>query len=133
MSCQYPIPDSETSCSYVYIDKCKLIDTACSLATLQFIFFFCQKVSLGVNSTSSNSQMHNSLHILQLLSTVGAINVLSIDDKALVGQGEGALLAVEAVLMPGQSLIVDHIGAVAKPCTETHEGVFFNTKKRMLT
>lgn len=60
--------------------------------------------------------MHNSLHILQLLCTVGAINVLSIDDKALVGQGEGALLAIEAVLMPGQSLIVDHIGAVAKPC-----------------
>lgn len=72
--------------------------------------------------------MHNSLHILQLLSTVGAINVLSIDDKALVGQGEGALLAVEAVLVPGESLIVDHIGAVAKPCTETR-GCFLIQKK----
>lgn len=77
--------------------------------------------------------MHNSLHILQLLSTVGAINVLSVDDKALVGQGEGALLAIEAVLVPGESLIVDHIGAVAKPCTETHEGVFYTKKKGMLT
>lgn len=51
-----------------------------------------------------------------LLGTVGAVDVISTDDKALVGQREGALLAVEAVLMPGVSLVVHHIGAVAKPC-----------------
>lgn len=42
--------------------------------------------------------------------------MISIDDKALVGQREAALLAVEAILMPGVSLIVHHIGAMAEPC-----------------
>lgn len=60
--------------------------------------------------------MHNGLRSLQLLCAVGAVNMISVDDKALVSQGEGALLAVEAILMPGVSLIVDHIGAVAKSC-----------------
>lgn len=42
--------------------------------------------------------------------------MISTDDKALVGQREAALFAVEAILMPGESLIVHHIGAMAKPC-----------------
>lgn len=52
----------------------------------------------------------------QLLSTVRAVDVLSVDDKALVGQGEGAFLAVEAVLVPGVTLVVHHVGPMAKPC-----------------
>lgn len=42
--------------------------------------------------------------------------MIPVDDKALVGQREGALLAVEAVLVPGVSLVVHHVGAVAEPC-----------------
>lgn len=42
--------------------------------------------------------------------------MFSVDDKALVGQGQGALLAVEAVLMPGVTLVVHHVGPMAKPC-----------------
>ena len=52
----------------------------------------------------------------QLLSTVRAIDVLSVDDEALVGQGEGAFLAIEAVLVPGVTLVVHHVGPMAKPC-----------------
>lgn len=44
------------------------------------------------------------------------MDVLSVDHKALVGQREAALLAVEAVLVPRESLIVHHVGAVAEPC-----------------
>ena len=50
----------------------------------------------------------------QLLGTVGAVDVLAIDHKALIGQRQGALLAVEAVLMPGVALVVHHVGAPAK-------------------
>lgn len=38
------------------------------------------------------------------------------DDKALVGQRQGALLAVEAVLVPAVALVVHHVGAMAEPC-----------------
>lgn len=41
--------------------------------------------------------------------------MISHDDKALVGQREAALLAVEAILVPGVALIVDDVGAVAEP------------------
>ena len=54
----------------------------------------------------------------QFLSTVRAVDMISIEDKALIGQGETALLAVEAILMPGESLVVHHIGAMAKPCRD---------------
>lgn len=50
----------------------------------------------------------------QLLGTVGAVDVLAIDHKALIGQRQGALLAVEAVLVPGVALVVHHVGAPAK-------------------
>lgn len=49
--------------------------------------------------------------------------MISIDDEALVGQREGALLAVEAVLMPGVPLIVHHIGAMAEPCRDIRQSV----------
>lgn len=42
--------------------------------------------------------------------------MITIDDKALVGQGEAALLAVKAVLVPGVSLVIHHVGAMAEPC-----------------
>lgn len=53
---------------------------------------------------------------LQLLSAVGAVNLLRVDNEALIGEGEGAFLAAEAVLVPGVSFIVHHVGAMAKPC-----------------
>ena len=42
--------------------------------------------------------------------------MLAADDEALVGQREGALLAVEAVLVPGVAFVVHHVGAVAESC-----------------
>ena len=56
-----------------------------------------------------------------LLGTVRAVDMISVDDEPLVGQGEAALLAVEAVFMPGIALVVDHIGTMAKPCINTQE------------
>lgn len=53
--------------------------------------------------------------VLHFLGTVGAVDVISTDDKALVGQREAALLAVEAVLVPGVALIVDHICPMTEP------------------
>lgn len=44
------------------------------------------------------------------------MNVFSAEDEALVGQGQAALLAVEAVLVPGEALVVHHVGAMAEPC-----------------
>lgn len=52
----------------------------------------------------------------QLLGAVRAVDVLSVDDEALVGHGEGAFLAVKAVFMPGFVLVVHHIGPSAKSC-----------------
>jgi len=43
--------------------------------------------------------------------------VFFIDDEALIGQREAALLAVEAILVPGVSFVVHHVGAVAEPCS----------------
>lgn len=54
--------------------------------------------------------------LLQFFGAVGAVDVIATDDEALVCQRETALLAVEAVLMPGVALIVDHICAVTKTC-----------------
>lgn len=42
--------------------------------------------------------------------------MISIDDKALVGQREAAFLAVEAILMPGVSLVVHHVCTMAEAC-----------------
>lgn len=52
----------------------------------------------------------------QLLGAVGAVDVLSVQDEALVGEGQRALLAVKAVLVPGVVLIVHHVGPFAKTC-----------------
>lgn len=54
----------------------------------------------------------------QLLSAVGAVDLFSSDDEALVGQRQRTLLAVEAILVPGVSLVVHHVGAVAEPCRD---------------
>lgn len=42
--------------------------------------------------------------------------MIGFDDKALVGQRQGALLTVEAVLVPAVALVVHHVGALAEPC-----------------
>lgn len=55
----------------------------------------------------------------QLLGAVGAVDLFCSDDKALVGQRQRTLLAVEAILVPGVTLVVHHVGAVAKPCKDT--------------
>lgn len=46
--------------------------------------------------------------------------MISVDDKALVGQRQGTLLAIEAILVPGVALVVHHVGAVAEPCKDAH-------------
>lgn len=51
-----------------------------------------------------------------LLGAVGAVDVIGFDDEALVGQRQGALLTVEAVLVPAVALVVHHVGAMAEPC-----------------
>lgn len=53
---------------------------------------------------------------LQFFGAVGTIDVIAADDKALVGQRQRALLAVEAVLVPGEAFVVDHICAMTKTC-----------------
>lgn len=45
------------------------------------------------------------------------------DDEALVGQRQRALLAVEAVLVPGEALVVHHVGAVAEPCGGVQDNI----------
>lgn len=70
----------------------------------------------GCNSTLTRKRLCGSLYSSQLLGTVGAVDVISVDHEALVGQREAAPLAVEAVLVPGVALIVHHVGAVAEPC-----------------
>lgn len=52
---------------------------------------------------------------LQLFGTVGAIHLLLVENKALVGQIHGAFFAVEAVVVPGLSFIGHHTGAFTKP------------------
>lgn len=52
---------------------------------------------------------------LQLFGTVGAIHLLLMENKALVGQIHGAFFAVEAVVVPGLSFIGHHTGAFTKP------------------
>lgn len=47
--------------------------------------------------------------------------MISVDDKALVGQRQGALLAVKAILMPGVALVIHHVGAVAEPCGDIRQ------------
>lgn len=42
--------------------------------------------------------------------------MIRFDDEALVGQRQGALLTVEAVLVPAVALVVHHVGALAEPC-----------------
>lgn len=80
-----------------------------SLYTLTVYQFWCK-------STSDDEPLRRWLCASQLLGTVRAVDMISVDDEALVGQGEAALLAVEAVLMPGVSFIIHHIGAMTKPC-----------------
>lgn len=52
---------------------------------------------------------------LQLFGTIGAIHLLRVKHKALVGQIHGAFFAVEAVVVPGLSFIGHHTGAFTKP------------------
>lgn len=54
--------------------------------------------------------------LLQLLGTDGAVNLLIVIDERLVGQRDGALLAVEAVVVPGLPFVADHVGAFSKAC-----------------
>lgn len=54
--------------------------------------------------------------VSQLFGTVGAVDVLFMHDKALVGQGQRALLTIKAVLMPSVVLVVHHISPSAKTC-----------------
>lgn len=63
----------------------------------------------------------------QLLGAVGAVDLFSSDDKALVGQRQRTLLAVEAILVPGVTLVVHHVGAMAEPCKGTVSQVQKNT------
>ena len=58
----------------------------------------------------------------QLLGAVGAVDVVRVEHEALVGQAEAALLAVEAVLVPGKALVVHHVGAMTEPCSGTRGG-----------
>ena len=58
----------------------------------------------------------------QLLGAVGAVDVVRVEHEALVGQAEAALLAVEAVLVPGEALVVHHVGAMTEPCSGTRGG-----------
>lgn len=53
---------------------------------------------------------------LQLLGTVGAVNLLVLKDERLVGQRHRALLAVEAIIVPGPAFVADHVGAFSKAC-----------------
>lgn len=74
----------------------------------------------------------------QLLGAVGAVDLFSSDDKALVGQRQRTLLAVEAILVPGETLVVHHVGAVTEPCKGTASQVnlylcvFMNVKSIVL-
>lgn len=72
------------------------------------------------------------LCLSQLLGTVRAVDLFSSDDKALVGQRQGTLLAVEAILVPGVTLVVHHIGAVAEPCKDTTSPVKKQKTKNIL-
>lgn len=49
-----------------------------------------------------------------LVGTVGAEDVPPFGHKALVGQVEATLLAVEAVLVPGAALVVHHVHTFAE-------------------
>lgn len=53
---------------------------------------------------------------LEFFGAVRAVDEITADGKALVGQRQTALLAVEAVLMPRVTLVVDHICAMTKTC-----------------
>lgn len=60
---------------------------------------------------------------LTAFGTVRAVDVISIDDKALVSNGEGAFFAIKAVFMPGFVLVVHHVGPSAKAWdTEKQQG-----------
>lgn len=48
--------------------------------------------------------------------TSDAVHVVTGADKALVSQGQAALLAGEAILVPGELLVVQHFGAAGEPC-----------------
>lgn len=51
-----------------------------------------------------------------LVGTVGAEDVSSLGYKRLVGQTEGASLAVEAVFVPGAVLVVHNVHSFTKTC-----------------
>lgn len=51
----------------------------------------------------------------QLLGTVGAVDGTSLSNEACVSQVEGALLAVEAVIMPRAAFVVHYVRSFTKP------------------
>lgn len=56
------------------------------------------------------------------MGAVGAEDVCPLGHEAFVGQVEGASLAVEAVFVPGASLVVDHVHAFTETCSQRREG-----------
>lgn len=83
---------------------------------LSFIYIFHQFHQIPKHQ----SGVINLFVTLQFLGAVRAVDVISADDEALVGQREAALLAVEAVFVPGVALVVHHVCAMTKAC----DGVF---------
>lgn len=54
--------------------------------------------------------------LLEFLGAVRTVDVLVMTYKALVSQGQGALLTSEAVLVPRVPFIIHHVGALSKSC-----------------
>lgn len=67
--------------------------------------------------------------VSQLFGTVGAVDVLFMQDEALVCQGQRALLTVKAVLMPSVVLVVHDISPSAKTCKKR---IYVGVKKEMI-
>lgn len=57
-----------------------------------------------------------------LAAAVGTEDVSSSADETLVGQVEGAPFAVEAILVPGASLVIHHIYAFTETWKQRKEG-----------
>lgn len=57
-----------------------------------------------------------------LAAAVGTEDVSSFGYETFVGQVEGASFTVEAVFVPGASLVIHHIYAFTKTCDQRQEG-----------
>lgn len=67
-----------------------------------------------------------------LVAAVTAQDVFAFGHKALVGQAEGASLAVEAVFVPGAALIVHHIHSFTETCDGVLAAVAFLRHRRLV-